>query len=386
MFELLRSWLFTGFPWLLLGYSQTDTYLNGFSPLFGVYGLSTLCAFLSGALIAFLKQKKTLFRLEILTVAILIFLSGFLLTKINWTTSSGQPIKTTMIQGNIQQNLKWQPEQLLSTLKLYMEYTQANWSSHLIIWPEAAIPLPLEEAKDFLFSISNMAKKNNCALITGIPVVKSNFAFNSVIALGNGRGIYYKRHLVPFGEYIPLKPLFEKMLQTFQIPMSNFQHGAKTQSPLIANGVYIAPYICYEVAYPLEFLMFLPKAQLLITVTDDSWFGRSVALSQHLQMAQMRASETGRYLLFNSNTGLTAVLNPKGKITKSVAPFQERALTATVLPMQGETPWMIWRMYPVFGFMLMAILVRLKILLSPFIWLLRNSPGRQEFPSLKKGD
>lgn len=358
--ELLRTWLFTGFPWLLIGYSQTNTWLRGFAPFFGVYGISLITVFMSGILLSLWQCQKRKIRLVFISSLGLIWICGGLLATIQWTKPSGQSIKITMIQGNIDQDSKWQPQQIIKSLNLYSGYTFKNWSSNLIIWPEAAITLPLGEAQDFIQNLGNLAKQHHTTIITGIPVVEPNTAFNAMISIGNGTGIYYKRHLVPFGEYIPLKLIFHFMLQAMHIPMSDFTHGAKKQPPLVANGIAIAPYICYEVAYPLEFLTFLPQAQLLLTVTDDSWFGHSIASSQHLQMAQMRALETGRYLLFSSNTGVTAVLSPMGSLMKSIPSFQETTLTAMVYPMDGQTPWMKWQLYPLLGFLFFGMAVVLQ--------------------------
>lgn len=167
-----------------------------------------------------------------------------------------------------------------------------------------------------------------------------------MIALGEGSGVYYKRHLVPFGEYIPFRPIFTAFANAMQIPMSDAKPGPEQQAPLTAGKIAIAPYICYEVAYPVEFLSFLPQAQVLLTITDDSWFGHSFAAAQHIQMAQMRALETGRFLLFSSNTGITAVIDPTGAITKELPNFKELALSAEIYPMSGVTPWMLYKLAP----------------------------------------
>lgn len=345
-FEMLRGWLFTGFPWLFLGYSQSDTPLNGFAPIIGIYGLSFLTAFLSGLIVLFIQKKSLTYRLGLLILVCACFLVGNRLSAISWTHPIGKPKKITLIQGNIEQGLKWRPDQVVDNLRLYTSYTQKNWSSDIIIWPEAAITLPLAEAMPFINSLGQIAKNNNTTIISGVPIINSSAAYNSMIAIGDGKGIYKKRHLVPFGEYIPLKAMWQFVMQAFSIPMSNCQPGNPDQQPLIANKVSIGPYICYEIAYPLEFLSFLPKAELLLTITDDSWFGHSLAAEQHLQMAKFRALETGRYLMFVSNTGITAVINNRGQVTKSVPAFTEITLTTHVQPMTGTTPWIIFKTYP----------------------------------------
>ncbi len=355
VFEFGRTWLFTGFPWVLLGYSQTNTWLRGFATLLSVYGVSFIAAFICGALVT-IYQTRTANTLKWLLGSIfLIVFAAWGLTLPQWTKRSGSPLKITMIQGNIKQEAKWQPEQIQESLWLYGRYTQANWSSDLIIWPEAAITLPLSMAKEITEQLDVAAKQHHSTIITGIPVVEPGAAYNAMIALGMGSGIYYKRHLVPFGEYIPLRPVFNIFAKAMQIPMSDSIPGSQDQQPIKANGIYVAPYICYEVAYPDEFLAFLPKAEILLTITDDSWFGHSIAAAQHLQMAQMRAIETGRYLLFSSNTGITAVIDARGNIVKAIPTFKELALTAEVYPMQGSTPWMIWRLYPLLGLIVVCL-------------------------------
>lgn len=361
LFEYLRSSLFTGFPWLLWGYTQTSSYLNGFSPVVGVYGLSIIGAFISAILVLMYKKRMMKVRIKLIAMVSLLFFASFWLQNIQWTTKQGNTIKATLIQGNIDQALKWDSSQLLKTLALYLKHTEENWSSDIIIWPEAAIPLPLNQAQDFLKPLSSKAYQHQSVIITGIPVISPQAAFNSIVLLGDAQGVYHKRHLVPFGEYTPLKSFFAWMLKSFHIPMSNFMRGSESQQPLIAKNIKIAPSICYEIAYPLEVLAFLPKAELLVTLTDDSWFGHSSAQAQHLQIAQMRAQETGRFLLFSGNTGLTAIITPKGEIANELAPFEEKTLTAEVTPMTGTTPWMVWRLYPEVGFLLMTLLIGLLI-------------------------
>lgn len=355
IFELLRTWLFTGFPWLLLGYSQTTTWLRGFAAIVGVYGISFIVVFINGMLVRLYENRQHLSLTPVFSI-LGIVIAGWFLSSIHWTDRTGQPLKITMIQGNIKQELKWQIEQFQNSLWLYGRHTQAHWDSDLIIWPEAAITLPLHMAKEITEELNTAAQQHHSTIITGIPVVKPGEAYNAMIALGAGSGIYYKRHLVPFGEYIPLRPVFTYLARGMQIPMSDSLPGPQKQDPLNANGVLIAPYICYEVAYPIEFLMALPQAQLLLTITDDSWFGHSIAAAQHIQMSQMRSMETGRYMLFSSNTGITAVIDPMGNISKSIPTFKESDLTATVYPMRGSTPWMILRLYPFYLLVLVLVL------------------------------
>ena len=179
--------------------------------------------------------------------------------------------------------------------------------------------------------------------------------------IGDNQGEYLKRHLVPFGEYIPLQSIFGKAMQYFKIPMSGFSQGPAHQADLIINNIRIAPFICYEIAFPNEVLNSAENSELLLTLSDDSWFGRSIALAQHLQMAQMRSLETGRYQLLSTNTGITAFISPFGKILKG-APIDKRVvITDDVQPMIGKTPLMMWHYYPVMGLIIVMLMMAMMI-------------------------
>ncbi|MGD9153078.1 MAG: apolipoprotein N-acyltransferase [Gammaproteobacteria bacterium] len=345
LFEWLRSHLFTGFPWLLLGYSQTNSPLRGYAPIIGVYGISFLVA-LSAALIIMsfrgLIAESRNFKHSFLCfiILILIWIIGGLLTPINWAKPIGKPITVSIVQGNIPQQLKWLPNQIAPTIQHYKNLTQPYWDSDIILWPEAAIPLPLPYAQTFVNQLSITAKKHHASLILGIPIQINSQYYNAAIALGAGSGKYYKQRLVPFGEYVPFENILRGLFTFFDLPMSEFIKGPKKQDLLRAGNVLIAPYICYEAAYAHLVHRNLPKAQLLITISNDAWFGKSIAAAQHLQIGQMRCLETGRYMLFSTNNGITAIINPQGKIVKRLPRFQTSVLTGKVYAMQGTTPCM----------------------------------------------
>lgn len=337
LFEWLRSHLFTGFPWLLLGYSQTNSLLRGYAPIIGVYGISLLVALSAALIAAIFKRRKKIFPIIIL---ILIWAVGELLVPINWTKPTGKPITVSIVQGNIPQQLKWSPDQIAPTIQHYKSLTQPYWNNDIIIWPEAAIPLPLPYAQTFVNQISAAAKKHHASLILGIPIQINSQYYNAAISLGAGSGKYYKQRLVPFGEYVPFESILRGLFTFFDLPMSEFVKGPTKQDLLHAGNVLIAPYICYEVAYAHLVHRDLPKAQLLITISNDAWFGKSIAAAQHLQIGQMRCLETGRYMLFGTNNGITAIINPQGKIVKRLPRFKSLVLTGKVYAMQGETPCM----------------------------------------------
>jgi len=223
----------------------------------------------------------------------------------------------------------------------YQNLTKPYWQSDLILWPEAAIPLPLPYAQNFVNQLSITAKKHHASLILGIPVRINSQYYNAAIAIGTGSGKYYKQRLVPFGEYVPFEKVLRGLFTFFDLPMSEFVAGAKNQNLLRANGVLVAPYICYEVAYDNLVRQDLPRAQLLITISDDAWFGKSIAAAQHLQIGQMRCLETGRYMLFSTNNGITAIINPFGKIIARLPRFKTDVLSGKVYAMQKATPFCI---------------------------------------------
>lgn len=359
LLEWLReSFLSTGFPWLYLGYSQMDSFLRGFAPIGSVYAVSFAVVLTNGLLISltlFEKKRRWLWILPLLLV--FVWAAGFALNKIHWTQPNGSPIQVSLIQGDIPQTLKWSREQVIDTLNLYRNLTEKNWDSPLIVWPEAAITILQTQAKGYIDLLASEAKLHNVTIISGIPIVLDEHYYNGMLAFGNSQSMYLKNHLVPFGEFMPFRSLLNWLDRYVQIPMSDFSAGKKNQPPFIVNGIRIAPFICYEIAYPTEVVNSIDHSQLIVVLTDDSWFGRSIAPMQHLQIAQMRALETGRYLLMSTNNGETAIINAQGKIQQTVPSFSQNVLTGKINFMVGETPWMIFKIYPLIIIMLIMLLI-----------------------------
>jgi len=342
LFEWLRSWLFTGFPWLLVGYSQTSSPLKGFAPIVGIYGVTFLVAFCSSLLFVGLKSIKNRLVLCLLIIG-MIWGVGTEASKILWTKPFGNIIHASLIQGDIPQSTKWDPEQIKPTLKTYFDLSNNNYmNSDLIIWPEAAIPLPKRYAESYLEALQVRAAKHHDALLTGIPIeADKDHYYNAMIALGNGVGTYYKRHLVPFGEYVPFESLLRGVINFFNLPMSSFIPGPANQLTVQADHITIAPFICYEIAYSNLILDSARKAQLLVLISNDSWFGHSFAPAQHLQIAQFAALETGRFMAVATNSGITATIGPRGKIRARLQQFKTDVLHARLQAMNGNTPWMV---------------------------------------------
>ena len=357
--EYARTILFTGFPWLFLGYTQLSTPLRGLAPLIGVYGLSWIVAFISGVLVLLATRQTVMTKILCVMMTAVVVISGYFFSKHHWTQSSGQPIQVSLIQGNIPQTIKWDPNYLAKNVDIYKQLTFEHWSSRLIIWPEGAFPVVAQDASLFITSLGVIAAQHHASIIFGVPIEnkKTKQYYNGLMMVGENQGEYLKQHLVPFGEYIPLDFIFKYVMHYFSIPMSDFSAGPTHQSLLKFNTLLIAPFICYEIAYPTAVLTRSENSNILLTISDDSWFGRSIALAQRLQMAQMRALEMGRYLLLSSNTGITAFISPAGEILQG-APIDQRAvLTHHIQSMTGKTPLMRWKYYPVWLWIGLCLLV-----------------------------
>lgn len=349
LFEWLRSWLLTGFPWLFAGYAHTDTILSHWAPLLGVYSVSFIVALSASSLYLLILQVRASnvdrWFAFYAGLFILPWLAALLLGQINWTQPQGDPIKVTLLQPNITQDVKWLPEQRNKTLnQLYLQ-TRLNLDSDLIIWPENAVPLLQDHAEPFLEDVTALSSQSDSVVITGIPWRGRNNSgevfHNSIMALGNGSGVYHKQKLVPFGEYMPLQQVLRGLIEFFNLPMSDFRRGPAEQVPLLVNAkgesLKISPYICYEIVYP-DFVRDLAKeSDLMLTISDDSWFGTSAGPLQHLQMARMRAIENGKYLMRGTNTGVTAIIDHRGRVTERAESFVKDNLTGEVWTTSGHT-------------------------------------------------
>jgi apolipoprotein N-acyltransferase len=341
LLEYVRGfWLLNGFPWLQIAYSQVDSPLAGYLPLFGVYGTGFLLA-LTASLFAYLVYFKRHCKL-IAASLIVLTISGCLLKHITWTEKIGQPIRATLIQGNISQDQKWQAGNLVATLLLYQQMTYANWDSDVIIWPETSIPAYLSQVdEDFLKPLEQQARKHKTDVIVSLieKDKKTREVFNAALVLGTERAIYRKNHLLPFGEYMPLQPLSGWVLDTIGIRLDDFSSGGNQQPLLKAAGYSFNTSICYEDAFGSEAIRHLAETAYLVNLTNDAWFGRSLEPYQHLQMARARAIETGRYLLRATNTGLTAIIAPSGKVIEQAPLFETISVTGNIFPMNGLTPY-----------------------------------------------
>ncbi len=338
LLEWLRGWILTGFPWLSLGYSQIGTPLQGYAPLFGVYGVTLVTVISSACLVALVKGLRASI-LALLVVALL-WGAGWMLTQKEWSMSSGDAIKVSIIQANVVQGLKWKPETRQPTINIYRYLTNQEWGSDLIVWPETAIPDYFNRLENDLWrGLEKEAQKNGSDLLVGIAVWDDNGVryFNSVSSLGSVRNAYFKRHLVPFGEFMPMRWLLKPLIEFLRIPMSNFSAGDADQPLVQVLGRKAGVSICYEDAFGAEVIQAMPEAEFLVNVSNDAWFGDSIALPQHLQIARMRSLETGRYQLRATNTGISALIDPQGKLIATSPINKEHVLRGEIVPMTGTT-------------------------------------------------
>ncbi len=341
IFEWIRSWIFTGFPWLTVGYSQIDSPLLGIGSVTGIYGISFFVAITAGALTLLVTERKSVLIL-FFAIVIPMWTGSYLLKNIEWTKTKGEEIKVALIQGNIAQEIKWLPKQKQITLDLYSKLSESYWDkSDLIIWPETALPAFMHDIPEFMNDLSERAKNSSTDIMLGMPTLdpETGKYYNSMVSLGKDTHIYHKQHLVPFGEYLPLKKWIDPILKFLQIPMSDFSKGEAKKNLIKTSKYSIGISVCYEDVFGEEVITGLPEADFLINVSNDAWFGDSLAPHQHLEMARMRAFETGRYLVRSTNTGISAIINQKGQVAKLAPQFEKVTLSADIRAFEGRTPY-----------------------------------------------
>ena len=340
LFEWLRGWAFTGVPWLQVGYSQIDSPASGWLPVIGTYGTGGLIAFLSGAL-ALAVLLRTRRSLLVLGVAAAAWGAGGALGGIAWTRPAGEPIEVAIVQGNISQDQKWRKEMRQVTLDRYASLAREHFDADLVVWPESAIPGFLDTLKEFVNRVGDEAIEHDTAVLAGVPmrVERGGPYLNAVAMLGAAPGLYLKRHLVPFGEYLPLAPILEPMAKARGIRIPKFSPGPDEQDPIMLGSHALGVTICYEIAFAGEVRRSLPEAAILVTVSNDAWFGESIGPHQHLEIARVRAAETGRWLVRATNTGLSAVVSPSGTVSGRLPQFEVATGTFEVVPMQDATPY-----------------------------------------------
>ena len=365
--EWLRGWIFTGFPWLAFGYSQTPpSPLASYVPLFGVFGASLLTLFVGALLGESLQRFRAApgpSRAAIATPTLLVLAvlaGGALLREIRWTAPQGSPVSVALLQGNVAQDLKWRPEKFIESLRTYYRLALEN-PAQLTVLPETALPAFLDNVpREYLDEVKKLAEREQGDLIFGIVVGNHENYSNSAVSVGASPEQHYRKsHLVPFGEFIP--PGFSWFLKLADIPMSSFTPGASPQAPMALAGQRVAVNICYEDAFGEEIIRSLPDATLLVNISNVAWFGDSLAPAQHLQIARIRALETGRMMLRATNTGMTAIVDTRGEVQGVLPPFTRGALRGDVVGHTGATPYVRWGNWPAIGFAFAVLLLSLTV-------------------------
>jgi apolipoprotein N-acyltransferase len=354
--DAFRTVFLTGFPWLFLGYGHLDTALAGWIPVLGIYGITGIVVATGTTLLLLVGNATSGQKLGMAIVVALLWLTGPLLNRVDWVMPRQEaPLSVALVQTNIAQEVKWLPQQRKLTLRLLKELSFDTLPPHdLIVWPETAVPILHDQALAFLDQMGGQAKAQGSTIISGIPYRERRddggiTMHNSIVSIGAGTGLYHKQKLVPFGEYVPLQDYLRGLIAFFDLPMSDFRVGPARQPLLQAGSYKVAPYICYEVVYPDFAATLAREADYLLTISNDSWFGRSIGPIQHLEMAQFRAAENRKYMVRGTNNGVTAVIDPRGLIQESSERFVETVLSSHIYPMQGLTPFARFGSLPALG-------------------------------------
>ena len=345
--EWFRGWFLTGFPWLSLGYGQIDSPLAGWLPVVGVYGVSFLVVLSSAALVT-VSATENRARKAAIALALLPWLAGAALQQMDWTHAAGPARTATIVQGGISQDRKWLPQQRPLTLDLYRASIADHPRSDLIVWPEVALPYTIEQVEPYLEELQSDLLGTGQTLLLGILENEGDLIYNSLLLLGAEPQVYRKRHLVPFGEFFPVPDFVREWMRLMSLPHSDMTPGEPRQPLLKAHdGTELAVVICYEDAYASEQLFAFPDAEFIINVSNDAWFGDSIAPHQHLQIARVRALEVGRFVIRATNNGISAFIGPRGEILQTVPQFRYATLTMEVVPMGGATPYAVVGNWPV---------------------------------------
>lgn len=356
--EWMRGWVMTGFPWAASGYAHNISPLAGYAPLVGAYGIGVIAALCASCLVLLTQRARPLG----IGLLLGILAAGFGLTYVKWTKPAGQPITVRLLQGNIAQRDKFDPEQALRTLELYRSMAMAE-PADLVALPETAVVVvPQRLPPDYLGSLQQWSAASGSHLLIGIPLSDGpGMVANSVIGMSPAGQAYRfdKHHLVPFGEFVPLG--FRWFVDMMRIPLGDMTRGREVQEAFAVRDQLVLPNVCYEDVFGEEIALQLrssPRpATMMLNVSNLAWFGESIAIPQHLQISQMRSIEMGRPMLRATNTGATAVIDAAGKVVSMVPLYQHGALKTSVQGMNGFTPFIRFGNYTFLALGALALLL-----------------------------
>ena len=379
LFEWLRGALFSGFTWLQVGYAGLESPLAAYAPLGGSYAVGFVIA-MTAASCALIGAARTRAVGVAVGVSVLLWAGGMAIAALDvharWTRPAGDALRVLVVQGNIAQDEKWAEETRHTSLERYARLTAEHPGADLVVWPETAIPYFAANVRSFLRAAGAAAEETGYALLAGLLSFDpaSGRAYNSVVRITSPQSVgspsyYHKRHLVPFSERMPFDTVLAPIARWLGYPTEGFAPGAQWQSAPRVDGHEIAVSICYEITFGAATARGLGNARLLVNVSNDGWFGRTAGPHQHFQMARMRALELGRWLVRSTNTGISALVTPDGRVASTIPAFEAGVIEAEVPPLEGRTPYARWRDVP-----LLALLALLLVI----GWRVRRGPGKDQ--------
>ncbi len=371
--EWVRSWIFTGFPWLLLGHAHHSSPIKGIIPIFGTYGATWVTLLISGFVAVLILGRFNQKIFSGISLAFIV-LTHIVINQITWTHAMDEELSVALIQGNIPQEMKWDQTKHPYIMEKYKAMSEDYFDMDIIVWPETAIPTYYSMVKDtFIKTLKDETENRNAELLIGVFTfdADSGNVYNSVMTVGENLNFYRKKRLVPFGEYIPLRGITTFFENYIKVPMADLSRGKGR--PLVKLSKYpVGTSICYESVYGNGIIESMPEANILINVSNDAWFGDSSAPHQHLEISRSRSIETGRYLLRATNTGISAVIDPAGRIINKSAQFQEDVISAKISPYTGLTPFSRWGNWGI-----VTILFGIFFIICIFKWRNNSSIDKQ---------
>lgn len=339
--EISRGYFFTGFPWLVVGYTQIDSPLSALLPLVGAHGVSFVIVSLASCLIFLLSSKSLKQKVFGVFTAITIIILSSCLQQSEYTTKKGELLNISVVQGSLPYDVRWSKGSTELIFDQYMKLSIDQWNSDILVWPETVFTNPLTLNESEVKLLKSISLRTDTHLILGVPFlqVADGKIFNSILSITDSIQLYKKRKLVPFGEYFPLRKMFSNFYDTLNVPLSDFTQSLSEKNKFVVKQNTIGVLICYEIAFASIARSSLPQAELIVNLSNDSWFGRSVAAFQHLQIVRVRAAELERPIIRATNTGISAIIDYKGDVIESSEQFEAQVISGEIAGRVGLTPY-----------------------------------------------